>query len=281
MPQTAPPPCPLRPIVMLPLLLTAIFSILSRQCRGAPEDLVRCVHMYRNDEMRERLEGGEDPNDADGNGTLPLALACRYGRSRLVSLLLYHGARANDCYLDGVSCLAHSVQYGHTDVTRLLLTTGMDPDTPDTNGDTAIMHAASLNRATSLEMLVQHGASTRVYNCEGKSLLRLAAEKGNFDMAMKLVQIYGQCPYETCQFDGLNAISAAKSKGYKHLAAALECYSSFMSMSCAELDSDSLFSTGLISDVRTGIRESLAEEFEMERYSHFQSTRCNTFVFAP
>lgn len=261
--------------------LLALTIFISKACRAAPEDIVFCVHMSLVEDLRSRLESGEDPNDCDANGTYPLSLACRNGRTQIIELLLYHGANPNNCYVGEVSCLTYSVQYGRTDVTRKLLEARTCPDIPDTDGSTPIIHTVSLGRKLSFDLLVQFKANVNVYDRSGKSLLRIAAEKGHFELAQQLTHNHRQDPHQRWSVDGLNAIQAARHNGYNHLANALEYYSAYMSLTFSEMDPDSLFSTGLISDVTAAWRSSLLSEFISERDAHFQSTRCSTFIFAP
>ena len=88
------------------------------------------------------LEGGADPNVADGDGLTPLLFVARRQKYKAVAkLLLDYGANPNKADQVGRTPLHYAVIYGAKEVFQVLLDRGADPLKPDTYGRTPLSWA--------------------------------------------------------------------------------------------------------------------------------------------
>ncbi|KAK0664036.1 putative ankyrin [Cercophora samala] len=70
---------------------------------------------------------------ADNNARVPLHWAAAKGHTKLVSLLIEHGANPNPEDMDGLKPIHLAARYNHAAVVAVLLEAGVEPDTPTTN----------------------------------------------------------------------------------------------------------------------------------------------------
>jgi len=121
----------------------------------AVPDLVRHAERGEVSEVSHLLNQGVDPNCADDLGFTALQCAAKKGHSRVVALLLEHGAAANLCTLGwlGESPLHFACKYGHVGTTRLLLRHGADPSLQTREGRTPGDYAQERNHTEVIEVL--------------------------------------------------------------------------------------------------------------------------------
>ena len=123
-------------------------------------------------------------NHADADSFTPLHIACYYGQSSLVQLLIEHGAELSlvDCY--GQTCVhttAASSLSSSTRILEILLSIGGDEfiDVGDSTGNTCLHLAAGVGNECTLKYLLQSGANPCLTNYEGFKPYELAIRFGS------------------------------------------------------------------------------------------------------
>ena len=106
----------------------------------------------------------------------PLLIACSQGRSRIVRLLLAHGADPNDRRVPSPLLAAFNPYRGAIEVIQLLLMHGADPN--DQRAATSPLEAA-LQRPEALRALLQHGANANLLFSNGKTALLEVLERAH------------------------------------------------------------------------------------------------------
>lgn len=151
-----------------------------------------------------------------------ISIACRYGCTDIVSMLILKGALLNrvmqksdfswmneeceeepyihvcgHCWdernmnrLEGYSPLSIAATYGNLEIVTLLLTYGVDVNGVDKEGKGALWRAASKGNIEIAEVLLSSGAYVNQVNEEGESPLSLASQNGNLGVARTLL-FYG------------------------------------------------------------------------------------------
>jgi ankyrin repeat protein len=76
--------------------------------------------------VRELLDGGADPNAADGKGETALSLAAQFGRTDVVALLLKGGAQVDAADRKGITPLMKAAGFGQEETVEALLRGGAD-----------------------------------------------------------------------------------------------------------------------------------------------------------
>mmetsp|Transcript_41274 Transcript_41274/g.86419 ORF Transcript_41274/g.86419 Transcript_41274/m.86419 type:complete len:213 (-) Transcript_41274:383-1021(-) len=85
------------------------------------------------------LAGGANPNWQDELSFTPLQIAAKYGHSRVVQLLLLHGAKPNSlCLIDRTTPLLNAAREGHSECVHMLLEAGADHYHRDRHGHSAL-----------------------------------------------------------------------------------------------------------------------------------------------
>jgi len=88
------------------------------------------------------VNGGVDPNVADGDGSTPLFVAAEYGREQIVRMLLSAGVKPNQVvHRSGRTPLLLGVKYGHYEIVKLLVEAGASIESRDWHGRTPTMVA--------------------------------------------------------------------------------------------------------------------------------------------
>lgn len=84
-------------------------------------------------------------NTCDDRGFRPLHWAARFGHTRILKILLDHGADVDGREIHEMTALHIAASTGHTDAVALLLDHEADINARDNNGDTALDFAAFAN----------------------------------------------------------------------------------------------------------------------------------------
>jgi ankyrin len=105
------------------------------------------------EDLKARLEKGEDVNTKDDKGRSLLYLAAADGNREAVELLLTKGAEINLITNTGKTPLHIAVINDHIAVAGLLLKKGADPNQKDKDGNTPMDYARSLKRDGFVELL--------------------------------------------------------------------------------------------------------------------------------
>ena len=84
--------------------------------------------------VREKLDLGADPDEADRNGASLLLVAASRGETRMVRLLLHYGASPDLPDISGKTPLYQASSNGYPEIVRLLIEHGADPNHTDGEG---------------------------------------------------------------------------------------------------------------------------------------------------
>ena len=161
---------------MLPalLLLSALFDAVRGDDRIAVEQLLRQK---------------ANPNEADTDGSTPLAWAAIRANPDIASLLLQAGADPNRANELGIGPLSLAISNGSAPIVTQLLARGANPNLPRENGETPLMTAARLGRPDMMKLLLVKGAKVHASDKKyGQTALMWAA--GN-PAAVSLLLEYG------------------------------------------------------------------------------------------
>lgn len=127
----------------------------------------------------------EQVNAWASDGFQPLGLACFFGHTAIVDLLLTRGAEVNSPSRNGlrVQPLNSAVAGQHLDIARLLLDHGADPNARQ-GEDFAPLHGAAQNgQVEMIQLLLAHGADPHLNNMDGKTPHDYAVENGHTQAA--------------------------------------------------------------------------------------------------
>ncbi|KAI5063016.1 hypothetical protein GOP47_0021563 [Adiantum capillus-veneris] len=121
-------------------------------------------------------------NDAAEDGDTALHLACLYGHTHCVQILLEAGASIDVKDEDGAIPLHDACAGGYVEIVKALLTAAQGDEqkvkrlleTTDIDGDTPLHHAARGNHGVVVEVLLSYGASPSPRNYQGKTAAELA-----------------------------------------------------------------------------------------------------------
>ena len=115
---------------------------------------------------------GEEPTPAKRGSWTALIWAARKGQTRVVELLLEHGADANSAIRQtGFTALIEAARRGHTDTVRALLEGGADVDAMSKSGQTPLLFAVEEGRTDIARLLLEHGAGVNEADSKGYSAL--------------------------------------------------------------------------------------------------------------
>ncbi|MCO5547004.1 hypothetical protein L7F22_000444 [Adiantum nelumboides] len=116
-------------------------------------------------------------NDAGEDGDTALHLACLYGHTPCVQILLEAGASIDVKDEDGAIPLHDASAGGYVEIVKALLTAAQGDEqkvkrlleTTDIDGDAPLHHAARGNHSNVVEVLLSYGASPSPQNIQGKT----------------------------------------------------------------------------------------------------------------
>jgi len=108
-----------------------------------------------------------------------LIAAANGGHTRIVELLITHGAKVNACNEFGNKALSAAAAKGYTSTVELLLRSGATVDSLDGNGNTALSSACTTGHNEVAELLLQARADANRRLTEGASCLLRAVGCGS------------------------------------------------------------------------------------------------------
>jgi len=121
----------------------------------------------------------------DEDGQTALMIATYNDHSKIMCLLIKHGANVNIQTKDGTTALMTAViiasSYGDTKIVRLLIEAGATLDIQDKDGMTALMLAIIHNNTELINLLITSGANLNIQNADGNTALLYACKEGRCD----------------------------------------------------------------------------------------------------
>jgi len=152
---------------------------------------------------------GNNLDDRDGNGRSALWWAAESGNSRVIEVLLEHGAnRTSDS--DGLSPLHIAASRDRDAATRQLITAD-NLDSITSAGNSALQLAASRNATAALTTLLARGAEVEHRNAGGDTALILAAQAGAYEAADLLLSAGASPTARNNRFDSTEMIIERRS----------------------------------------------------------------------
>ncbi|KAF6275800.1 ankyrin repeat domain 7 [Rhinolophus ferrumequinum] len=130
-----------------------------------------------------------DVNIRDRKYRTPLHLACTYGYSNVVSLLIEKQCKINVWDSENSSPLIKAVQFEKEACATILLDQGGDPNLVDLDGNTALHYAVCGQSVSLVRKLLEHNANLEAQNKDGYTPLLLAITENNAEMVEFLLKI--------------------------------------------------------------------------------------------
>ncbi|XP_063222406.1 ankyrin repeat and SAM domain-containing protein 3-like isoform X2 [Bacillus rossius redtenbacheri] len=155
----------------------------------------------------------------NATGWTPLMYACAFGHSRLVELLLQHGAATDVHDNVGRTAVMLAVAYGHADILNVLLQSSPQEalEAVDDRGWTALFYAAHMGQLECLQVLIQHKCDVNtIASQSGETALMVAVRCGNMDFVKVLLRCGADATVVTGS--GTSALSVAEALGFMEVA---------------------------------------------------------------
>lgn len=113
----------------------------------------------------------------------PLICAAKDDNTKIVEVLLKHGADSNSIDIDGETALMSAVRQRNFTMTKMLIKSGADINAQDNNGDSVLEYASngscSGDGEKIVKYLLQNGANRGIRNNQGKTPLDNLKEAKN------------------------------------------------------------------------------------------------------
>ena len=147
---------------LLMLLISSLNYILPNQKEDFHKFECAIVHSRSIEKVLSIIEAGNvDINAQNYNGHTPLSYAALIGKTRIVQLLIKHGAQLNIQDKNEETALHLAAKYGRYDIARILLQTGADHHLRNIDGKTAL-DLAIANKRNSIVKLFLSGSLAKL-----------------------------------------------------------------------------------------------------------------------
>ena len=138
----------------------------------ALEELAIAAQNGNLEKCRELIRAGNNVNEPDSAGFLPLHYACLSGSIPVATMLLKHGSDVSS-YLTGMSPMEISAKNGHEDLIQLLQQYGADVEDGGAGGSPPIVSACCGGHLNCIEALINLGADINAGDLEGLTALHM------------------------------------------------------------------------------------------------------------
>lgn len=152
----------------------------------------------------EIIRDGFDINTVNEDGETVLLIACGWGFSEVVKLLIDNGADVNFCSEDGSSTPLISVisgvamlkyhtflsdkdKYQHISVIKILLNAGANINAKIIKGENALLTAINSQSVEVVKLLLAHSVDVSAKNIRGDTALSRAKEMGSTEIIQMLI----------------------------------------------------------------------------------------------
>ena len=154
--------------------------------------LIRAAARHgRLDELKGYIAKGVDVNVTDEDGATPLLMACCYGHTSCVDVLLKADADPNVSGKHSITPVFFACQENHPSCLKLLIARGANLDTPNSqDGGSPLYIACSKNNVECLRMLCEAGADVNKPRVDGSTGLQTAMRKKHKECVKLCIQ-YG------------------------------------------------------------------------------------------
>ncbi|XP_033346613.1 protein fem-1 homolog B [Bombus vosnesenskii] len=173
--------------------------------------------------------------EEDGQHCTPLIIAARYGRDKVVKILLdkfkpdleQEGTVKFDGYvIEKATALWCAAGAGHLTVVKILVKAGANVNHPTKSLSTPLRAACFDGRLDIVKYLIEHNADINIFNQFNNTCLMIAAHKGHLDIVTFLLQ-KGANPNEKANCD-TTALHLAAERGYTNIISELLKYGTNM-----------------------------------------------------
>ena len=193
-------------------------ALLSPAKAADPKDFWFYIINDHDQQLKDLLRKGMDPNRKSPNLQTPLTLAARENSWKAFDVLL--ASPKIDVNLPNAyneTPLMYTALVGDLPRTQQVLSKGAKVNQP---GWSALHYAAIKGHSKIVSLLISKGASVNEHSLDGDTPLILAVRSGNADTVQALIKA-GADPLLS-NFKAQNAIETAQSEGRRSLATALE-----------------------------------------------------------
>ena len=165
------------------LLLLAVSTLTAQK-------LLQAVEAKNYGAAEKALKEGENVNTPTAEGQFPLWNAIWLGDTKMVELLLNHGADAKQKFKGEnlINLLEVSSQEGHLEITRLLVKGGADVNERSSHGQTPLRIAARNGHVDLVRYFLSKGCEVDSKGDDGATPLEHAAGKGHLDIVKLLIE---------------------------------------------------------------------------------------------
>ncbi|CAC5418914.1 unnamed protein product [Mytilus coruscus] len=160
--------------------------------RGLSPVMIACKYGYTKI-VKILLDKGTDCNKCDNSDQSPVMLACEHGHTEIVTILLDKGVDCNKCDNDGQSPVMLACEHGHAEIFKMLLDKGVDCNKCYSYGRSPVMMASQHGHTEIFKMLLGRGVDCYVCDNDGQSPVMLACENGSIERVMVLLDRGADC----------------------------------------------------------------------------------------
>uniref|UniRef100_A0A8C7ZGM4 Ankyrin repeat and SOCS box containing 15b n=1 Tax=Oryzias sinensis TaxID=183150 RepID=A0A8C7ZGM4_9TELE len=178
---------------VLQVVLQAADFPLEEQTLDGDTALTLAAEADRVANVKMLLQHGASPHNTNGKNESPLLLAVKQRSYEMVYTLVMGGAFVEQVCLTKWRAIHEAAKVGCSRILMLLLRHGANISARDGHGVTPLGIAAEHGKAEALDILIQHGGDVNAQASNGDTVLYDASGSGNLD-CIKLLLLHGANP---------------------------------------------------------------------------------------